>query len=259
MHMLPDTQSERDHRGVAIARAGISRLRYPVQILRPDGTTFSTAGTASMTVSVPAAQKGTHMSRFIECLHKTAGEINPASLLRLAKTMRTKLKASSARVDLALPWFIEKKAPITGGAAFMDYEVTWQAISGARSTAFTTTVKVPVGTLCPCSKAISDRGAHNQRGYVTLTLETVPPLWPDVLIGMVESSASTELFTLLKRPDEKFVTERAYDAPVFVEDLARAVAVQVRALKGLRRARIEAENFESIHSHNAIAVVELGR
>ena len=259
MQPLPDTQGERDTRGINIARAGVSRLRYPVQITRPDGTSFTAAATASLTVSVPAAQRGTHMSRFVECLHKAAGDIQPAAISRLARTLRTRLKAATAHVELSLPWFIEKKAPITGGAAWMDYEVTWQAVAGPRTNSFTTTVKVPVGTLCPCSKAISDRGAHNQRGYVTLTVETTRPSWPDELIAMVESSASTELFSLLKRPDEKFVTEKAYDEPVFVEDLVRAVAVRVKALKGLVKARIEAENFESIHSHNALAVVELSR
>jgi GTP cyclohydrolase I len=140
----------------------------------------------------------------------------------------------------------------------MDYEVTWEAVATGRRSRLLTTVRVPVGTLCPCSKAISDRGAHNQRGHATLTIETASPIWPDQLITLVEEAASCELFSLLKRPDEKFVTERAYDNPVFVEDLVREIGLRAARLRGVRAWRAEAENLESIHSHNAIAVIEAG-
>ncbi len=258
MPALPDTQSEPDPRGIAIRGAGVTGLRYPVTIKAPSGRSFTTAATARLTVSLPPSQRGTHMSRFIECLHATAQDITPRTLITLGKTLRSRLKATTSDITLTFPWFIEKKAPVTGLSAYLDYEVTWAVETQPRSHRFLTTVRVPVGTLCPCSKAISDRGAHNQRGYVTLTIDTATPLWPDTLIALIETCASTELYSLLKRPDEKFVTERGYDSPVFVEDLVRAVALKVSTLKGLRSARIEAENLESIHSHNAVAVVELG-
>jgi GTP cyclohydrolase I len=256
MPALTDTQSERDPRSVAITRVGVSALRYPVAIQRPDGGQFHTVAETSLTVSLPPEQRGTHMSRFVEELHLGHRSLSPAAVIELAKKLRTRLKAAGATVEVAVPWFIEKQAPVTGGMGYVDYQVTWRAAVTARSSRLQTTVRVPVGTLCPCSKAISDRGAHNQRGYATVTVETAKPLWPDALISLVESAASCELYSLLKRPDEKYVTERAYDRPVFVEDLVRDIAVGLRKVKGLRGHRIEAENLESIHSHNACALID---
>jgi GTP cyclohydrolase IB len=256
MSRLTDTQSERDTRGVAITRVGVSSLRYPVTVQHPDSGEFHTVAEASLTVSLPAGQRGTHMSRFVEELHSGHRRLSPAGIVSLAKNLRTRLKAAEATVDIAVPWFVEKKAPVSGGQGYVDYHVRWKAAVTARGARLQTTVRVPVGTLCPCSKAISERGAHNQRGYATVTVETAKPLWPDALIALVENAASCELYSLLKRPDEKYVTERAYDRPVFVEDLVRDIAVALRRLKGLRGHRIEAENLESIHSHNACALID---
>ena len=253
---LTDTQSERDPRNIAITRTGITGLRYPVTVIRPDGTPFSTVSEVSLTASLGAQHRGTHMSRFVEELHAAHQTISPAAVIALARRLRTRLKADDATVEITLPWFIEKKAPVSSGAAFLDYTVTWKAAVTAKSARLHTTVRVPLSTLCPCSKAISDRGAHNQRGHATVTIETATPLWPDKLIALIESAASCELYALLKRPDEKFVTERAYDRPVFVEDLVRDIAIALRRLKGLRGHRIEAVNLESIHSHNACAVID---
>lgn len=253
---LTDTQSERDPRNIAITRTGITGLRYPVTVIRPAGSPFSTVSEVSLTASLGAQHRGTHMSRFVEELHAAHQAISPATVIALARRLRTRLKAAAATVEITLPWFIEKKAPVSGGTAFLDYTVTWKAAVTAKSARLHTTVRVPLSTLCPCSKAISDRGAHNQRGHATVTIETATPLWPDKLIALIESAASCELYALLKRPDEKFVTERAYDRPVFVEDLVRDIALGLRSLRGLRGHRIEAVNLESIHSHNACAVID---
>lgn len=253
---LSDTQSERDTRNVAISRVGVSGLRYPVTVIRPDGTTFGTSCEAALTVSLAAGTRGTHMSRFVEELHASHRAINPAGVVALAKKLRSRLGAEEASAELALPWFVEKNAPVSGGAAWVDYTVTWKAAVTSRGGRLQTTLRVPIGTLCPCSKAISDRGAHNQRGYATITVETATPVWPDRLIAVIEAAASCELYSLLKRPDEKFVTERAFDRPVFVEDLVRDIAIGLRRLRGLRGYRIEAVNLESIHSHNACAVID---
>jgi GTP cyclohydrolase IB len=256
MASLSDTQSERDPRGLAITRTGITGLRYPVTILRPGGGKFETACEATLTASLGAAQRGTHMSRFVEELHAAHQSLSPAGVIALARRLRTRLKAGAASVEITLPWFVEKQAPVSGGTAFLDYTVTWKASVSARRARLHTTVRAPLSTLCPCSKAISDRGAHNQRGHATVTIESAAPLWPDKLISLIESAASCELYSLLKRPDEKFVTERAFDRPVFVEDLVRDIALGLRSLRGLRGHRIEAVNLESIHSHNACALID---
>ena len=256
MDSLNDTQSERDTRNVPISRTGVSGLRYPVRIIRPDGTAFESACEAALTASLAPGIRGTHMSRFIEELHAVHKSMSPAGVSALAKKLRSRLKAAEATAELTLPWFVEKQAPVSGGAAWMDYTVTWKAAVTARNARLQTTVRVPLSTLCPCSKAIADRGAHNQRGFASVTVETATPLWPDKLITLIESAASCELYSLLKRPDEKFVTERAFDRPVFVEDLVRDIALGLRRLKGLRGYRIEAVNLESIHSHNACAIID---
>lgn len=256
MDSLSDTQSERDARNVPITRTGVCGLRYPVTVVRPDGSSFGSACEATLTASLAGSHRGTHMSRFVEELHAAHHAVSPAGVIALARQLRARLKADEATAELTLPWFVEKQSPVTGGAAFLDYTVTWKAAVTARAARLQSTIRVPLGTLCPCSKAISERGAHNQRGYATVTIETAVPLWPDKLIALIESAASCELYSLLKRPDEKFVTERAFDRPVFVEDLVRDIALGLRALKGLRGCRVEAVNLESIHSHNACAVID---
>jgi len=256
---MEDTQSQLDHRNVRIPRVGIRGLRYPITVQRPDGTPFSTNVTAALTTDLAATERGTHMSRFVALLHEHRHGITPAGLITMAHALCARLHATESQITLQLPWFIEKKAPVTSQPGFLDYQVTWDAtVSSGSLDRLLTTVTVPIATLCPCSKAISERGAHNQRGELTLTVESQPHLWPDDLIRLAESSASCELYSVLKRPDEKAVTETAYDNPVFVEDVARKAAVAARAHPAIRAFRITVENFESIHHHNAYAMVEEG-
>jgi GTP cyclohydrolase I len=258
MPPLEDTQSQPDHRQVRIPRVGIRGLKYPVTIQRPDGTLFPAAATAALMADLAPEERGTHMSRFVSLLHEHREGITPAGLVRMVRELRARLAASEAQIVLELPWFIEKFAPVSGHPGFLDYQVTWDITVRGEETTLLTTVVVPIATLCPCSKAISERGAHNQRGSLTLTAAVAPHLWPDDLIRLAESAASCELYSVLKRPDEKAVTERAFDNPVFVEDVVRNAAVLARANPAIHAFRISAENYESIHNHNAWAMVEEG-
>lgn len=268
---LEDTQSQHDTRQVPIQRVGIRGLRYPVTVIRPNGQPVPTVASATMLASLAATERGTHMSRFAALMHAHRDRIDPKHLLEMTEKLRASLSADSAQIVLTFPWFIEKAAPVTGQPGMVDYQITWDAtvsvapgntdadaVSGAAGSRFVTTVVVPIATVCPCSKAISDRGAHNQRGELTLTVISATPPWPDDLIRIAEASASCELYSVLKRPDEKLVTERAYDTPSFVEDVVRQAALGLRALPGIQSFRVQAENFESIHSHNAFAMVEEG-
>ncbi len=258
MLSLEDTQSQVDQRQVRIPRVGIRGLRYPVSVQRPDGTRFPASATASLTADLSPTVRGTHMSRFVSLLHERREGITPAGLLVMARELRARLEATEAQIILQMPWFLEKKAPVSGQPGFLDYQVTWDATVSGSASRLLTTVVVPIATVCPCSKAISERGAHNQRGELTLTVEASAHLWPDELIRLAESSASCELYSVLKRPDEKAVTELAYDNPVFVEDVVRNAALAARQHKDIKAFRVAAENFESIHHHNAYAMVEEG-
>ena len=258
MPSLEDTQSQADSRELRIPRVGIRGLRYPVTLQRPDGTIFHTSATASLTADLAATERGTHMSRFVTLLHERREGITPAGLLLMARELRARLGATEAQIILQMPWFIEKMAPVSGQPGFLDYQVTWDATVSGPHAVLRTTVVVPISTVCPCSKAISDRGAHNQRGELTLTVEGTPKVWPDELIRLAEASASCELYSVLKRPDEKAVTEQAYDNPVFVEDVVRNAAVLARSNHNIHAFRVTAENFESIHHHNAYAMIEEG-
>jgi GTP cyclohydrolase I len=258
MPSLEDTQSQPDHRQVPIPRVGIRGLRYPVTIQRPDGSQFAASATAALMADLAASERGTHMSRFVSLLHEHREGITPARLVTMVKELRVRLASGEAQIILELPWFVEKYAPVTGAPGFVDYQVTWDiSVSGGKTTLLTTVV-VPVATLCPCSKAISERGAHNQRGSLTLTTAAAPHVWPDDLIRLAESAASCELYSVLKRPDEKVVTERAFDNPTFVEDVVRNCALLAREHQGIHAFRVTAENYESIHNHNAWAMVEEG-
>lgn len=258
MPELEDTQSLPDRRNVRIPRVGIRGLRYPVSVQRPDGSLFATHVTAALTADLAATERGTHMSRFVSLLHERREGLTPLGLMGMARELRERLQASEAQIVLEMPWFLEKKAPVTGQPGFLDYQVIWDATVAGSATRFLTTVTVPISTVCPCSKAISERGAHNQRGALTVLAESDCELWPDQLIRLAEASASCELYSVLKRPDEKAVTEHAYDNPVFVEDVVRNAAVLARNHPGIRAFRVAAENFESIHHHNAYAMVEEG-
>lgn len=258
MMPLEDTQNRSDDRNIPLPRAGISGLRYPVTVRRPDGSEFTTVGTAELTATLDARLRGTHMSRFVETLHEYHTHLDPARMLELAAALRRRLESERACASVRLVWFREKTGPVSGRPGMVDYEVEWDASASAGYSRLRTTVVVPVATLCPCSKAISDRGAHNQRGEVTITVDA-GHIWPDELIAVAESAASCELFSVLKRTDEKRVTEATYDNPVFVEDVVRNAALALRGLCGGQAFRVSAANFESIHNHSAVATVEEGR
>ena len=254
---LKDTQSERDERRVPIDRVGVKNLRFPLRIKDRANAEQHTIAVVSLAVDLPHHYKGTHMSRFVEVLHAHGHTLTVADIAAMPRELLKKLDSERAHVEFRFPYFRSKKAPATGAEGLIDYGVIFEVDASKDSTDFIVTVEVPVATLCPCSKAISDRGAHNQRGTVTFAVRFTKPIWIEELIELVESSASCELYSVLKRPDEKLVTERAYDNPVFVEDLVRNVAVRAQKHADITWFRVEAENYESIHNHNAYAVVEM--
>jgi len=254
---LKDTQNEPDDREIPIDRVGVKGLRFPVEVRDKGGAVQRTVATVALTVDLPARLKGTHMSRFVEALHAHGGCLDVHSMVTLPREILGRLEAGKAHVAFEFPFFRAKAAPVSGIVGLLDYEVRFEAeAEAAGGSDFVVTVKVPVTTLCPCSKAISERGAHNQRGLVTYAVRFREPVWIEDLITLVERSASCELYSILKRPDEKAVTERAYDHPVFVEDLVRNVAARSNSQEAILWYRVEAENFESIHNHNAYAVIE---
>lgn len=254
---LHDEQSEQDHRRIPINRVGVKGIRHPIRVRDKARDTQDTVATINMSVDLPHHFKGTHMSRFLEALNAHGREIHIRNIPGILEELRQRLHADCAHIEMEFPYFMEKAAPATGAQGLMDYAVRFEASSYQGRLEFLCRVVVPVTTLCPCSKAISERGAHNQRGYVTLSVRFGQrPVWIEDLIAMVEASASSEVYSVLKRPDEKLVTERAYDNPVFVEDLVRNVAVRLNAHPDIAWYRIEAENIESIHNHSAFAVVE---
>ena len=253
---LKDTQSEPDHRRIPIDRVGIKNLRYPIQIRDKARAVQSTIAQFELTVDLPHQYKGTHMSRFVEALNEHGPTIHIDNVREILERLRQKLHSQKAHISFEFPFFLEKKAPVTQAVGMMDYTVRFAATADGDQFDFVATVIVPVTTLCPCSKAISAYGAHNQRGQVTYSVRFHKPIWIEDLIQLVEGCASCELYSLLKRPDEKAVTERAYENPVFVEDLVRNVAALSDREPNIRWYRVEAENFESIHNHNAYAVIE---
>jgi GTP cyclohydrolase I len=252
---LQDTQSQPDTRQLPIDRVGIKNLRYPIQIRDKAHETQSTVATVQLTVDLPHHYKGTHMSRFVEVLNSFGSVLHVDNIHDLLVQLRQRLEAETAHADFEFPFFLAKKAPVTGASGLIDYLVRFQANLGANGMDFVVTVIVPVTTLCPCSKAISASGAHNQRGEVTFSIRFKETVWIEEMIRIVEESASSELYSLLKRSDEKNVTERAYANPVFVEDLVRNVALRAKSDPRITWYQVEAENFESIHNHNAYALI----
>lgn len=253
---LRDTQSEPDTRNIAIDRVGVRALRFPIQIRDKAHAVQNTIATAALTVDLPHQHKGTHMSRFVEVLNSHGPLLHVDNITEILHQLTERLQSSNAHVDFEFPFFLGKSAPVTGAVGLVDYTARFSASVENGVTDFVVTVLVPVTTLCPCSKAISAAGAHNQRGLVTLAVRATRPPWIEDLIRLVEDSASCELYSLLKRPDEKVVTERAYENPVFVEDLVRNVAARCDAQSAITWYQVEAENFESIHNHNAYALIE---
>ncbi len=255
---MRDLQSERDHRNLPIDKVGIKGIRYPITVLDRHKREQPTVAQVDMAVGLPREFRGTHMSRFIEILNHYRHGIHIRKVAEILECMMEKLPSHSAYISVRFPYFVEKRAPVSGEASLMSYQVRMEATlyeDGKRDTILT--IEVPVMTLCPCSREISDFGAHNQRAIVTLSVRMKRLVWIEELIDVAESCASSELFALLKREDEKFVTEHAYQHPVFVEDLVREIALRLKEDDRITWFRVEAESMESIHNHNAFAVMEV--
>lgn len=255
---LHDKQSERDHRELRIDKVGVRGLRFPIQIRDKARSLQNTVATIGMFVDLPKEFKGTHMSRFIEVLNAHGNIVHVENIEEILHAMQAKLNAATSHLEMEFPFFLEKKAPVSGMTSVMDYTARFDATAIGKEIDFMLTVKASVTTLCPCSKAISKYGAHNQRGEVTVQIRSTKAIWIEDLIAIVEKSASSELYALLKRQDEKAVTERAYENPVFVEDLVRNVATRLNKHRDVTWYKVEAENYESIHNHNAYACIEKG-
>lgn len=257
LHTIPDVQSSEDTRRLAINKVGIKSIRHPVKVRDRNGGVQHTVAMFNMYVGLPHHFKGTHMSRFVEILNGREHEISVESFEPMLREMVTRLEAQTGHVEMVFPYFINKSAPISGVQSLMDYEVTFTGeIREGGEYEFTMKIIVPVTSLCPCSKKISDYGAHNQRSHVTITATLGDHVWIEEIVRLVEDQASCELYGLLKRPDEKYVTERAYDNPKFVEDMVRDVAGRLHAEPRILAFAVESENFESIHNHSAYAVIE---
>ena len=252
---IPDTQSARDERHLAIQRVGVKDVRYPLQLV-VEGQVQSTAAIWSLDVTLPAEKKGTHMSRFIAWLDALDAPMQATNLRSLHEQMLQRLDASAGRVEAAFSFFLRKRAPVSGLSSLLDYQGRWIAETRDAQTTVWMEVAVPVKSLCPCSKEISDYGAHNQRSLVTIRVEVLSPMDWRELVRFAEESASSEIWPMLKRTDEKWITERAYENPKFVEDLVRDVALRLNADERIGRYTVDVENFESIHNHSAYARIE---
>jgi GTP cyclohydrolase I len=253
---IADVQGSADSRRIAIDKVGIKDIRHPVRVSDRSGMDQHTVANFNMYVYLPHDFKGTHMSRFVQILNNHEREIGVASFKEMLVEMSHRLESEAGHIEMRFPFFVSKKAPVTGVESLLDYEVTFIGEIRHGEPTLEIKVVVPVTSLCPCSKQISAYGAHNQRSHVTVQVRTQGYIWIEELIEMVEKEASSELFGLLKRPDEKYVTERAYDNPKFVEDLVRDVATRLNEDDRIGAYVVEAENFESIHNHSAYALIE---
>jgi MptA/FolE2 family GTP cyclohydrolase len=250
---LPDIQSQPDRRDLPIEAVGVKSVRYPVTVKSGDDV-VPTIATFAMTVALPGNAKGTHMSRFVELLEAHRDALDQAGFERLVRDMLKRLGAQHGAVEMRFPWFARKAAPVSGAQSLLDYEATWRgAIQDDGQYRFSLHVTVPATSLCPCSKEISQYGAHNQRSHIGIDVELHAAMDMQEVIGIAERSASCQVYGLLKRADEKYVTERAYENPKFVEDLVRDVAAALNQEPRIESFVVEAENFESIHNHSAFA------
>jgi len=254
--VIEDVQNSTDTRHIPIDKVGIKDIRHPVRIADRTGGEQHTIATFNMYVNLPHNFKGTHMSRFVEILHNHEREISVKSFKDMMQEMVERLEAEAGHIEMSFPYFVNKTAPVSGVQSLLDYDVTFigEVIDGKHE--MKVKVVVPVTSLCPCSKKISDYGAHNQRSHVTITAKLKEFVWIEEIIDIIETEASCELFGLLKRPDEKNVTERAYDNPKFVEDMVRDVAARLNDHERIAAYVVESENFESIHNHSAYALIE---
>ncbi|PKO88735.1 MAG: GTP cyclohydrolase I FolE2 [Betaproteobacteria bacterium HGW-Betaproteobacteria-10] len=251
---LPDVQAAADIRQLAIQQVGIKGLRYPLELESGSGEVLNTIAHLTMTVGLPPEVKGTHMSRFVELLEGRQGALTQDGLFRMLADMLLRLDAQSGRIEMSFPYFIRKMAPVSGVESLLDYDVTLiiEQLSGQRAS-LSLRVVAAVTSLCPCSKKISEYGAHNQRSHITLEAKLRARMDIEELVRLAEEEASCEVFGLLKRPDEKWVTERAYDNPKFVEDLVRDIALRLMSEPRIAEWKVASENFESIHNHSAYA------
>ncbi|MFA5515495.1 MAG: GTP cyclohydrolase FolE2 [Desulfuromonadales bacterium] len=255
---MPDMQRECDTRNIAIDKVGVKDIHYPIIVMDKNKVRQHTVARINMYVDLPHQFKGTHMSRFIEILNQYRGEITVRNMGKILQEMKDRLEASCAHMELGFPYFIEKEAPVTRARGLMEYQCR---ICGTLSEEkdFVLGVTVPVTSLCPCSREISDRGAHNQRSAITVEVRMDRFIWIEDLIACIEACGSAPVYSLLKREDEKAVTEQAYDHPMFVEDIVRAVTEKLLGMPEISWFRVECENFESIHKHSAYALVETAR
>jgi GTP cyclohydrolase I len=254
--IMPDVQSSADSRHLAIDKVGIKDIKHPVRVKDRSGREQHTIANFNMYVNLPHNFKGTHMSRFVEILNEREYEITVDSFKDMLVEMTNRLEAQAGHIEMTFTYFVIKSAPVSGVKSLMDYEVTFIGEITLEKPVITVKVIVPVTSLCPCSKKISQHGAHNQRSHVTVTTKTNGFLWIEDLIDLVEQEASCELYGLLKRPDEKHVTESAYKNPKFVEDIVRDIATKLNKDHRVAAYVVESENFESIHNHSAYAMIK---
>lgn len=263
---MQDVQKQDDHRRIPIDKVGVNDLRYPITVLDRDHVVQHTIATLTLSVSLPHHFKGTHMSRFIEILNEHRGEVTIRTLPTILHLMKSKLEAETAHVEVQFPYFVERSAPVSGARALVDYECYFKGSSNGTCDEFVLGVRVPVTSLCPCSKTISDYGAHNQRGQITIEVQSLPDddgkstiIWIEELIEVAEGSASAPVYALLKRADERHVTMQAYDNPVFVEDMARGVAARLQEDPRVGWFQVSVVNQESIHNHSVFASLQWQR
>ncbi len=253
---IEDVQGRADTRRIPINKVGVKDIFHPVRIKDRSGGDQHTIANFNMYVNLPHDFKGTHMSRFVEILHRHEREISVRSFKEMLAEMTDHLEAEAGHIEMSFPYFVSKKAPVSGVESLMDYQASLIGERRGGETVIYVKVVVPVTSLCPCSKKISDYGAHNQRSHVTIQARIDGFVWIEEIIDIAESEASCELYGILKRPDEKHVTERAYDNPKFVEDIVRDIAVRLNEDERIRGYVVESENFESIHNHSAYALIE---
>ena len=252
---MKDIQNHKDDRNIDIDQVGVKGIRYPITVLDKNLGKQQTVAKINMYVNLPRYYKGTHMSRFVEILNEHSNRISLQNFSEILAEMKSRLDAESAHMEITFPYFIKKMAPVSGSEGLLEYKCTFKGSLNSRSD-IVTIIHVPITTLCPCSKEISDFGAHNQRGEVTLQIRFKKFIWIEDLIKLVEESASSDVYSVLKREDEKFVTEKAYNNPMFVEDIVRDIAQKLNKDPNITWFSVESENFESIHNHNAYAYVE---
>jgi GTP cyclohydrolase I len=251
---MKDTQNQRDYRNITIDKVGIKNLRYPITVLDRRNGCQDTVATINMYVDLPHEYKGTHMSRFVEILNVLRPEVSLKKISDALDQMKKYLNAASSHIEVTFPYFIEKKAPISSSPGLMDYTCKLTGSSGPDGKIdFVSEVIVPVSSVCPCSKEISEAGAHNQRGEVRLSIRFKKFIWIEDMIELVEKSGSSEVYSVLKRVDEKYITEYGFSNPKFVEDIVRDIAIKLKENDNVTWFSVSAENFESIHNHSAYA------